>query len=126
MKSELPSEQNKHSRSLDECFADKPHLRQRLLEISDMIEALVAQGCTAHEAEARAFEQVRQLGNGILTEWAQKSEAATVAKARVNDPKLQPYRKKTPDLALDLRGHLHSGAATADGATRSAGETLLP
>ena len=94
MKSELPSGQTKPSRSLDECFADKPHLRQRLLEISDMIGALVAQGCTAHEAEARAIEQVRQLGNGILTEWAQKSEAAAVAKARADDPKLRPYRKK--------------------------------
>ena len=96
MKSELPSDQNKNSRSLDKCFADKPHLRQRLLEISDMLETLVAQGCTAHEAEARAIEQVRQLGNGILTEWAQKTEAAVVAKARANDPKLQPYRKKNP------------------------------
>jgi hypothetical protein len=94
MKSELPSDQTKHSRSLDECFADKPHLRQRLLEISEMIDVLVAQGCTAHEAEARAIEQVRRLGNGILTEWAQKSEAAAVAKARANDPKLRPYRKK--------------------------------
>ena len=94
MKSELPFDQTKLSRSLDACFADKPHLRQRLLEISEMIDALVAQGCTAHEAEARAIEQVRQLGNGILTEWAQKSEAATVAKARANDSKLQPYRKK--------------------------------
>lgn len=94
MKSELPSDQTKLSRSLDASFADKPHLRQRLLEISDMVDALVAQGCTAHEAEARAIEQVRQLGNGILTEWAQKAEAAAVAKARAKEPKLQPYRKK--------------------------------
>jgi len=96
MKNELPSEQTKHARSLDQCFADKPHLRLRLLEISDMIDALVAQGCTAHEAEARAIEEIRQLGNSILSEWAQKSEAAAVTKARGQDPKLQPYRKKKP------------------------------
>jgi hypothetical protein len=94
MNSELPSEFAKRTRSLDECFADKPHLRQRLLEICDMIDTLVAQGCTAHEAEAKAIEQIRKLGNGILTDWAEKSEAAAVAKARVQDPKLQPYRKK--------------------------------
>jgi hypothetical protein len=94
MNTELPSQLPKQSRSLDECFADKPHVRQRLLEISDMIDALVAQGCTAHEAEARAIEQIRKLGNGILTEWAEKSEQATVAQARANNPKLQPYRKK--------------------------------
>ena len=94
MNNELPSELPKRVRSLDECFADKPHLRQRLLEISDMIDTLVAQGCTAHEAEARAIEQIRKLGKGILTEWAEKSEPAAVAKARANDAKLRPYRKK--------------------------------
>lgn len=94
MNCELPSENPKPTRSLDQCFADKPHLRQRLLEISDLIEALVAQGCTAHEAEARAIEPVRKLGNGILTEWAEKSESAAVAQARAEDPQLQPYRKK--------------------------------
>lgn len=94
MNSERPFSQPKPSRSLDECFADKPHLRQRLWEISDMIDSLVAQGCTAHEAEAKAIEQLRKLGNGILTEWAQKTESAAVTKARANDPKLRPYRKK--------------------------------
>ena len=94
MNNELPSESPKPSRSLDECFADKPHVRQRLLEISDLIDRLVAQGCTAHEAEATAIEQIRRLGNGILTEWAEKSEQAAVAKARAKETKLQPYRKK--------------------------------
>lgn len=94
MKSELSSQNQKPTRSLDEGFADKPHLRQRLLEISDLIDRLVAQGCSAHEAEARAIEEIRKLGNGILTEWADKSQTAAVAKARSADPKLQPYRKK--------------------------------
>ena len=95
MNNELPSEKpRQEQRSLDECFADKPHLRRRLLGISDMIDTLVAQGCTAHEAEAKAIEQIRKLGNGILTEWAEKSEAAAVAKVRAGDPKLRPYRKK--------------------------------
>jgi hypothetical protein len=94
MNSELPSELAKRARSLDECFADKPHVRQRLLEISDMIDTLVAQGCSAHEAEAKAIEQTRKLGNGILTDWAEKAESAAVAKARAHDPKLRPYRKK--------------------------------
>jgi hypothetical protein len=61
-----------------------------------MIDELVAQGCTAHEAEARAIQEIRKLGNGILTEWAEKSQCAAVAKARADDPKLQPYRKKKP------------------------------
>ena len=93
MKSELLSELPKPTQSLDERFADKPHVRQRLLEIADLIDELVAQGGTAHEAEARAIDKIRKLGNGILTEWAEKSESAAVAKARACDPKLQPYRK---------------------------------
>jgi hypothetical protein len=60
-----------------------------------MMDTLVAEGCTAHEAEARAIEQIRKLGNGILREWADKSEAAAVAKALAQDAKLRPYRKKT-------------------------------
>jgi len=96
MKSELPSQSPKQHSSLDERFADKPHVRQRLLEIADMIDELVAQGCSAQEAEARAIEEIRKLGNGILTKWAHKSESAAVAKARAQDPKLQLYRKKKP------------------------------
>jgi len=69
-------------------------MRQRLLEISDMIDTLVAQGCTAHEAEAKAIDQIRKLGNGILTEWAERSESSAAAQARANDPKLRPYGKK--------------------------------
>jgi len=96
MNSELPSKSPEQAQSLDQRYADKPHLRERLLEIADMIDELVSQGCTAHEAEARAIEEIRKLGNGILTEWAEKSEAAAVAKARAQDSKLQPYRKKKP------------------------------
>lgn len=94
MNDELPSQLPNQAPSLDERYADKPHVRKRLLEIADMIDELVAQGCTAHEAEVRAIEEIRKLGNGILTEWAEKSEAAALAQARAQDSKLQPYRKK--------------------------------
>ena len=96
MNNELPSELPNRPRSLDACFADKPHMKRRLFEISDMVDELVAQGCSAHEAEARALEQIRKLGNGVLTDWAEKSEQAAQAKARADNPKLQPYRKKKP------------------------------
>jgi len=95
MNSELPSNESANpAQSLDQRFADKPHVRQRLLKIADMIDELVAQGCTAHEAEARAIEEIRKLGQGILTEWAEQAASTAVAKARAQNPKLQPYRKK--------------------------------
>src|SRR5438067_9446742 len=80
VRNELPSEnstsQNRHQPSLDERFANRPRLRERLFTIADMIDQAVAEGCTAHQAEARAMEQVRQLGNDVLTDWAEKSEQA--------------------------------------------------
>lgn len=95
MNNELPSQnQNNGSPSLDERFADRPHLRRRLLAIADMIDQAVAEGCTAHEAEARAIEQIRQLGNDVLTDWAQKSEQQARAKTQQDDKALQAYRKK--------------------------------
>src|SRR5215471_9109554 len=115
MNDELPgkSPTPKKSQSLDERFADKPHTRQRLLEIADMVDKLIAEGCTADEAEARAIEEIRKLGNGLLTDWAETTERAAVAKARAKNPKLQSYRKKSPDVAFDLRGCERAGAAPA-------------
>ena len=94
MKSELPSKLPNRPRSLDECFADKPHMRERLLEISDMVDELVAQGCNAHEAEARAIEQIRKLGQEVLKDWAEKAEPKFRTQAQAENPKLIDYGKK--------------------------------
>ena len=96
MNSELPSDQPKIERTLDEAFRDKPHLRARLIEIADMVERLVAQGCSADEAEAQTIEQIRKLGHSTLSEWAEKAEASSRAQACAQDPTLRPYRKKKP------------------------------
>ena len=90
----LEQNQNQREQSLDQRFANRPHLRRRLLSIADLIDQAVAQGCTAQEAEARAIEQIRKLGNEILTDWAEKSEHDAMVKAQQKDPKLRPYRKK--------------------------------
>jgi hypothetical protein len=94
MNSELPNQERSTEPSLDRRFANRPHLRRRLLDIADMIDQAVAEGCTAHEAEARAIEQIRKLSNEVLRDWAEKSEADAVVKAREQNPKLRPYRKK--------------------------------
>jgi hypothetical protein len=94
MNNELPNQKPNTESSLDQRFANRPHLRRRLLGIADLIDQAVAEGCTAHEAEARAIEQIRKLGNEVLSDWAEKAEADAVAKAREQNPKLRPYRKK--------------------------------
>lgn len=98
MNDELPAESGtpKKSQSLDERFADKPHTRQRLFEIAELVDQLLAEGCTADEAEARAIGEIRKLGKGLLTDWAERAESSAVAKACAENPQLQPYRKKKP------------------------------
>jgi hypothetical protein len=94
MNLELPSERKSAPPSLDQRFANRPRLRQRLLNIADTIDQAVAEGCSAHEAEARAIEQIRQLGQEVLTDWAEKSEEAVHRKALRQDPRLRGYKKK--------------------------------
>jgi hypothetical protein len=91
---ELNSNQNQNEQSLNERFATRPRLRRRLLMIADMIDQAVAEGCTAHEAEARAMEQIRKLGNEVLADWAEKSEPEARRQAQAENPKLINYGKK--------------------------------
>lgn len=86
--------QSKDEPSLDKRFADKPHLRRGLLAIADMVDQAVAEGCTASEAEARAIEQVRKLGQAVLTQWAEKAEPEARQRAQAENPKLINYGKK--------------------------------
>lgn len=62
--------------------------------IADLIDQAVAQGCTAHEAEARAVEQIRKFGQEVLTDWAEKAEPQARKRAQEENPKLINYGKK--------------------------------
>jgi hypothetical protein len=97
VKSDLPNSNpnvNQNEPSLDQRFATRPHLRRRLLMIADMIDQAVAQGCTAHEAEARAVEQIRKLGQEVLSDWAEKAEPGFRSQAQADNAKLIDYGKK--------------------------------
>ena len=95
MNTELPnSNPSQNQQSLDQRFASHPQLRQRLLIIADMIDQAVAEGCTVHEAEARAIEQMRKLGNEVLTAWAQKAEPEMRRKLQDENPTLIHGGKK--------------------------------
>ena len=62
--------------------------------IADMIDQAVAEGWTAHEAEARAIEQIRKLGNEVLTDWAKKAEPDARRQAQAENAQLIHYGKK--------------------------------
>ena len=80
--------------SLDARFATRPEVRQRLLEIADMMDRAIEQGATADEAEAMAIEQIQQLGAAVLTDWARAKQAQSLAQVQKENPKAIRHIKK--------------------------------
>ena len=80
--------------SLEQRMAKRPHVLARFHCIADMMDQAVAAGCTADEAEARAMEQVRQLGRELLGDWAQEQQEGSLARARHQHPEAIKHIKK--------------------------------
>ena len=59
-------------------LAQYPELRARVEEILSVIENEQGTTFTADEAEERAFEQVRRLGQEVLQSWAERKHARLV------------------------------------------------
>ncbi len=93
MKDELPISKLKR-RSLDERFRAHPQSYERLQAIADMMEASIAAGCSADEAEERAIEQIRQLGQALLQDWAVRAQEQSLEQARAQAPQGLKHVKK--------------------------------
>jgi hypothetical protein len=65
-------------RSLEERLQGNPALRNRLESILDIAENVNGEFKTADEAEERAIEELRRLGNELLQEWAINQEKKAV------------------------------------------------
>ncbi len=93
MSNELPKT-GKPDQSLDARFATRPEVRQRLLEIADMMDQAIENGATADEAEAMAIEQIQQLGAAVLTDWARAKQAHSLAQVQKENPEASRHIKK--------------------------------
>ncbi len=93
MKDELPISKLKR-RSLDERFRVHPQSYERLQAIADMMEASIAAGCSADEAEERAIEQIRKLGNALMSDWAQGAQQQSLEQAKAEHPAASHHLKK--------------------------------
>ncbi len=80
--------------SLDDRFASRPHVYARLQKIADMMDQAIAQGATADEAEAMAMEQLQQLGQDWLSDWAQSKHSQSVQAAQQAHPSAIKHIKK--------------------------------
>jgi hypothetical protein len=93
MKDELPISKLKR-RSLDERFRAHPKSYERLQAIADMMEASIAAGCSADEAEERAIEEIRKLGNALMRDWAQGAQQQSLEQAKAEHPEASHHVKK--------------------------------
>jgi hypothetical protein len=81
--------------TLDERFANDPVMRERMHQIADMRDELIASGCSLDEVENRVVEQIRLLGRELLGGVAQvKADEATVKARREHRAAIRDIKKK--------------------------------
>ncbi len=88
------SKSKKHSLTLDERFAQRPHTYARLQEIADLMDQAIAQGASADEAESLALEQIRKLGGELLRDWAEQKHRQSLEQAQREHPHSSKHVKK--------------------------------
>ena len=66
LSSSLQNNVPSNRRNLELRLARRPDLLERLHQIADLLNASVAEGCDADQAEVRVIEQVRLLGQEVL------------------------------------------------------------
>jgi hypothetical protein len=96
MNDELPKQTPSATprRSLEQRLAHRPEVLQRLHQLADTLDQSVGDDCTADQAEERVSEQVRQLAQEVLAQWAQEANAHTQAQVPTRHPSALHHGKK--------------------------------
>ena len=84
MKHERSRPKNR-AQSLDQRLANDPILAERIHQIADMRDELLAQGCTLDEVEMKVIEQMRLLGKELL---------GGIAQIKANEASEQALKKE--------------------------------
>ena len=83
------------SESLDKRLAKDPWMRERIHQIADMRDEMIARGCTMDEVEEKVVEQIRLLGQELLSGIGrEKSEVSTEEALRKNPGASRDSKKK--------------------------------
>ncbi len=86
---------HRRTKTLDERFASDPQLSERMHQIADLRDELIAQGCSMDEVESQVLEQIRLLGKELLWGIAQKKSDQSTEQALHKDSSLtRDSRKK--------------------------------
>lgn len=81
-------------RPLEQRLAHRPAVLQRLHQLADTLEQSIGDDCTADQAEERVREQVRQLAQEVLAQWAHEANAHTQAQVPTCHPTALRHGKK--------------------------------
>ena len=85
---------NPRTQSLDERLAKDPWMLERVHQIADMREEMIARGCSMDEVEEKVVEQIRLLGQELLTGIAREKSVAITDQALKTHPKASRDSKK--------------------------------
>ena len=80
--------------SLDQRLANDPELTERIHQIADMRDEMLARGCSLDEIEGKVIEQMRLLGKELLGGMAQFKAQATITQALQNESAVHRDSKK--------------------------------
>jgi hypothetical protein len=86
--------QKRRAKTLDERLSSDPQLKERVHQIADLRDELIAQGCSLDEVEAAVVEQIRLLGKELLGSIAQQKCDASAQQAIQKNPLLSRDSKK--------------------------------
>jgi predicted glutamine amidotransferase len=71
-----------------------PSIRKRVEEILNIAENTSGELITARQAEEKAIEEIRKLGQEVLTEWAKSQHLKAIEVAKTENAKAKDYVKK--------------------------------
>lgn len=86
--------QKRRAKTLDERLSSDPQLKERMHQIADLRDQLIAQGCSMDQVEAAVVEQLRLLGKELLGSIAQHKCDGSVEEAIRENPSLSRDSKK--------------------------------
>ena len=103
-------------RMLLERLNRHPHLRTRMESLLAVVEDAAGDCAKADAAERRVIDELRQMGNDVLTAWAERGVEKSVGVAQM-EPDWRPGGKKncigTPPLVRSRSSNRSGGTARA-------------
>jgi hypothetical protein len=79
-----------------------PGLKERIRAILDIAENTSGELITADQAEGKAIEEIKKLGQELLREWAVQQHDKAIETAKTTHPNAKRHEKKTL-LAINIR-----------------------